>query len=71
MQRTTEGIAESHKYGIENALEGIKAGENDQLEETSTESNSFGNYDDNEGENFDDEKYYRTLSDVSVNSNES
>ena len=71
MQRTTEGIAESHKYGIENALEEIKAGENDQLEESSNESNSFGNYDVNDGENFDDEKYYRTLSEVSVNSNES
>ena len=53
------------KSGIENTSEGIKAGENDQLEELSNASNNFGDHDDNEGESFDD-----ALSEVSMKSNE-
>ena len=60
---------ESLKSGIENTSGVIKAGENHQPEELLTARSGFA-HDDNEGENFDDEKHCKTLSEVSINSNE-
>ena len=54
----------SHKSGIENT-----SGEIDQPEELSNAGNGSG-HEDNEGANFDDEKHCKTLSGVSINSNE-
>ena len=60
------------KFGIENTSGGLEAGENDQVEELSNASVSsgFGGHDNNEGKNFDDEKHFESLSEVSVDSNE-
>ena len=60
---------ESFKSGIENTSRGIKAGENDQPKEVSNARSGFG-HDNNEGKNFDDQKQCKTLSGVSMNSNE-
>ena len=46
----------------------IKAGENDQLEEFLNASNGFG-HDNNEGDDFDNEERFKTLSRVSINNN--
>ena len=56
-------------FGIENTSGGKEAGENDQFEELSNASNGFGGHDNNEGKNFDDEKHFKTLSEVSMDSN--
>ena len=60
---------ESLKSRIKNTWERIKAGENDQPEALSHARNGFG-YDNNEGENFNDKKHCKTLSGVSINSNQ-
>ena len=64
---------ESLKSGIENTwggikARGIKAGENDQLEEFLNASNGLG-HDNNEGDDFDNEERFKTLSRVSINNN--
>ena len=64
---------ESLKSGIENTWggikeRGIKAGENDQLEEFLNASNGLG-HDNNEGDDFDNEERFKTLSRVSINNN--
>ena len=60
---------ESLKSRIKKTSEGTKTGENDQPEALSHARNGFG-YDSNEGENFSDKKHCKTLSVVSINSNE-
>ena len=60
---------ESLKSRIKNTSGGIKTRENDQPEELPNASNSLGQ-DDNKGEKFDDEKHCKTISGVSMNSNE-
>ena len=47
----------------------MKAGENHQPAELSNARNGFAN-DDNQSENFNDDKHCKTLSEISVNSNE-
>ena len=62
-------VAFKLKSGIENTAGGIKVGENDQPKELSNTNDGFI-HDDNEGENFDDGKHCKTLSVVSMSSNE-
>ena len=62
-------VAFKLKSGIDDTSGGIKTGENDQPKELLNANNGFI-HDENEGENFDDGKHCKTLSEVSMNSNE-